>query len=348
MGFHCFDGLQAWLQSLRSLQVLGARVGPEGPRAAFTKKSAALNCSGPGGPGGPGGPKPWACDSATPCKCCYYAIATKAEDDTLSTGWFMNAVGDWQWWHGDAPHCCAEALKEESLARRLYRKFFKGPVEPACPCCYYSYQQGWPPKCGWFVGEWSHWCQSYTWTWSHYAAPHYRGTWHVPMSHIKGTWAEYLFPPGGPDPTEAEYREICARGWEAQRRDWEDQDDDDSEGSGSGAGYYTVGPVSVEYINFYQDLNLQAMRQDPGWLAAQQDYRQLAEQSDDQILTGAYQTLEENPIWVAMHQSPTGPVDPITGPVRVGPTGPVVPALADIPIQGLLETVTEGDDERER
>ena len=175
---------------------------------------------------------PWACSSEKPCKCCYYTIGTKAEDGTMSTGWHMNAVGEWHWWHGDAPHCSARALEEMTWTRRLIR-IFKGPVEPACPCCYYSYAQGWPPKCGWFVGEWSDHHESYTWTWSHYDAPHYRWPWRVPRSHIVGTWAEYLFPPGGPDPTEAEYKEICERGWRDQ---WplEYDYDDDSEGSGSG------------------------------------------------------------------------------------------------------------------
>ena len=173
---------------------------------------------------------PWACGSRTPCKCCYYTIGTKEEDGTLSTGWHMNAVGEWHWWHGDAPHCSARALEEMTWTRRLIR-IFTGPVEPACSCCYYSYAQGWPPKCGWFVGEWSDQCRSFTWTWSHYEAPHYRWPWRVPRSHIVGTWAEYLFPPGGPDPTEAEYKEICEMGW---REQWPSEDDDDSDGSGSG------------------------------------------------------------------------------------------------------------------
>ena len=216
----CFARMLAWFRGLGGRKELNHE---------FAKKSALLTNGGPG-------MKPWACDSKSPCKCCYYNVAKKDEDGNLSsTGWYMNAVGDWQWWHGDAPHCSAECVREMSLTRRLYRKIV-GPVEPACPCCYYSYAHGWPPQCGWFVGAWSHEHRSYSWTWSHYDAPHWKRTWHVPIAHIKGTWAEYLFPEG-PDPTEAEFREATNNAWANANNAWANVEreapvEDRSDGSG--------------------------------------------------------------------------------------------------------------------
>ena len=59
----------------------------------------------------------------------------------------------WVWWHGNAPHCGAQVLKEQnSIRRRLLRMV--EPAEPAYPCCYYTYCDGMTPRCGWFPGHW--------------------------------------------------------------------------------------------------------------------------------------------------------------------------------------------------
>ena len=111
-----------------------------------------------------------------------------------TTGWRIMVDGTWTWWHGNAPHCSDEQLRDlkGGLWRRLLRML--EPAVPACPCCYYTYAAGYPPSCGWYVGNWSHHCRSYSWIWSHHNAPHFRRLWFVPACHVKNTSVAWLFP----------------------------------------------------------------------------------------------------------------------------------------------------------
>ena len=103
------------------------------------------------------------------------------------------------------------------------------PAEPACPCCYYTYSEGMPPGCGWFVGHWAPDCGSYTWTWSNHEAPHWTGVYEVPACQILNTGASWLFPElEGPAGAAAvpwdHYRDTVyeAWGWNGEASDDED------------------------------------------------------------------------------------------------------------------------------
>ena len=187
---------------------------------------------GPGGPAGPSGPRPWPCNSQRPCKCCYYNMSMVDAEGNFTTGWrimFGRRRLKWSWWHGSAPHCAAQILRERTIRRRLLRVL--EPADPACPCCYYTYSAGMPPGCGWYVGHWAPDCGSYTWTWSNHEAPHWTGVYEVPACQILNTGARYLFPElEGPAGAAAvpwdDYRERVyeAWGWDGSASDDDEED----------------------------------------------------------------------------------------------------------------------------
>ena len=188
---------------------------------------------GPAGPAGPPGPRPWACNSQSPCKCCYYNMSMMDPAGNFTTGWrimFGRRRVKWAWWHGSAPHCAAQILREQTMRRRLLRVL--EPAEPACPCCYYTYSAGMPPGCGWFVGHWAPDCGSHTWTWLHHQAPHWTGVYVVPACQIQHTGARYLFPElegpaGAASVPWDDYRDRLyqAWGWDGSLSGDEDEED---------------------------------------------------------------------------------------------------------------------------